>query len=206
MNIFKTLSLAILAFVVVSCSSSSKKSAESQEEVTEVQNITIKPNGASLKWTAYKFTAKTGVSGTFDTLNLNAAKISGTPEEILLGGSLSIPTSSVNSNNVIRDPKIKKSFFGVFNTPVIDGKFVSAKDGRGQIELKMNGLAANTSCTYALNDTALVVSAALNVMAWNGGTAIDSLNAVCSALHTGEDGTSKLWPDVDVTLSLPLVK
>ncbi|WP_109832204.1 YceI family protein [Reichenbachiella versicolor] len=207
MNIFKTLLFAVLAVVVMSCSKSAKKETTIAEPVAEaVPSLKVKTNGASLKWTAYKFTSRSGVGGTFDTLNIEADKISGTAEEILAGGKITIPTSTVNSNNVIRDPKIKASFFGTFNTSEIKGKILSAADGKGEIEFTMNGMSANTPYTYAVNDTALVVTTAVDVTTWNGSAAIAALNEVCKGLHTGDDGVSKLWPDVDVVLSVPLIK
>jgi len=207
MNTIKTLALAAFALTVVSCTKTTKK-AETSEMPAEalVPTIKIKTNEAILKWTAYKFTSKKGVGGVFDTLNISAEKVNGTAEEILAGGTISIPTSSVNSNNVIRDPKIKESFFGTFNTSEITGKILSAVDGKGEIEFTMNGMSANTPYTYIVNDTALVVATVLDVTSWNGGEAIAALNKVCEALHTGEDKVSKLWPDVDVVLSIPLMK
>jgi len=41
---------------------------------------------------------------------------------------------------------------------------------------------------------------------FEGLDAIASLNEACSALHTSEDGESKLWPDVDIVVSTVLKK
>jgi len=209
MNTFKTLLLLLLTGFLFSCgtNNSSKKTEETEKESPKVAENTIKiaTESAIMKWTAYKFKEKAGVGGSFDTLNIDSKTDNGTPEQILLGGSISIPTSSVNSNNEIRDPKIKKSFFGTFNTPEIKGKILSAADGKGEIEFSMNGLSVNVPYTYNVNDAALRIKTSLDVTNWNGGAAIAALNKVCEALHTGEDGTSVLWPDVDVTLTFPLV-
>lgn len=207
MNTLKISLMALLAVVVMSCSKSTKKAETTAKVPAEVDNsIKITTLGASMKWTAYKFTSKAGVGGTFDVLNIEAEKRQGTPEEILVGGSISIPTNTVNSNNAIRDPKIKDSFFGTFNTAEIKGKILTAADGAGELELTMNGMTTKAPYSYAVTDTALVVSSALDVTNWNGSEAIAALNKVCEALHTGDDGSSKLWPDVDVILNFPLIK
>ncbi len=208
MNIFKNLFLLVLSVAVISCGSTSTKKTETAvEKPKEVAENTIKiaPESAIMKWTAYKFTEKAGVGGTFDVLNITAKTENGTPEQVLTGGTISIPTNSVNSNNAIRDPKIKESFFGTFNTPEIKGKILSAADGKGEIEFMMNGLSVNVPYTYTVSDAALTIETGLDVTSWNGSAAIAALNKVCEALHKGGDGVSKLWPDVDVTLTFPLI-
>jgi hypothetical protein len=47
----------------------------------------------------------------------------------------------------------------------------------------------------------------LNVLDWNGETALNALNKVCEAKHTGpEDTESVLWPDVEVIILSKLDK
>ena len=206
MYYFKTILVLLVAMIAISCTKNKKTETTETDATGNAPTIKIKTNDATLLWTAYKFTAKAGVGGKFDTIYVDAPRISGTAEDILVGGSISIPTSSINSNNIIRDPKIRESFFGTLNTPTIQGKIISASDGKGEMELTMNGIKASNPYQYEVNDTALVVISSIDVSNWNGGEAISALNKVCEALHTGDDGTSKLWPDVDVVLSLPLAQ
>ncbi len=49
-----------------------------------------------------------------------------------------------------------------------------------------------------------MLSIHLDVLLWNGEEALKTLNKECYELHTGTDGISKLWPDVDVVLKIPV--
>jgi len=199
----------VLSFFFFSCNSSDKKKKAEQESekiVQKVQMYSIDTSGISLKWTAYKFTEKLGVSGTFDRITFNEKNNSGTIETLLQDAEMTIPTALVNSANEIRDPKLRTYFFKVFNTDTIRGKILDAKQGKGALELNMNNLANAVEYTYSLKNDTLFLNAHFDLMQWNGDVALNSLNKECYELHTGTDGTSKLWPDVDVTIKFPIQK
>ncbi|SHK55685.1 YceI-like domain-containing protein [Reichenbachiella agariperforans] len=180
-----------------------KAQEEKSEEATK--EIVYDVAAAQIKWTAFKLTERVGVSGTFDEVAVTAGG-EGTVESVLTDGSFSINTSSVNSNEATRDPKIKESFFGTFNTPAIEGKIVSADAGSGELSLMMNDTTSAVPFSYITNDSTLILTASIDVTNWNGGAAIDSLNSVCELLHKGSDGVSKLWPDVTVQVTIPAKK
>ena len=115
-----------------------------------------------------------------------------------------IITSSVNSGNIIRDPKLRTSILKVFNTDPINGRILDAEHGKGALEeLEMNNISNDTKYDYSLKNDTLFLTTHLDLMLWNGKEALNSLNKECCKLHKGIDGVSKLWPDVDVILKLP---
>ncbi|UXP33344.1 YceI family protein [Reichenbachiella agarivorans] len=195
------ISLIIALVVMYACSP--KKAQE--ETTTETTAVTYEVGAAKVKWTAFKLTERIGVSGTFDDLSVTAGG-EGSVDSLLVNGTFSINTSSVNSNEATRDPKIKASFFEPFNTPQITGKILSATGGRGTVELMMNDTTSAVPFTYISNDSTLVLTTSIDVTNWNGAAAIDSLNSVCELLHKGSDGVSKLWPDVVVQVTIPAKK
>ena len=199
----------IVLLFIFSCTSKEKKKKTVQEDEKMAQKeltYSTVESGTSILWTAYKFTDKLGVSGTFDLFELNLKNESGSIERLLENAEISITTSSVNSGNIIRDPKLRASFFKVFHTDTILGKILDAEDGKGVLELKMNDIANDVAYTYSLKNDTLFLITHVNVPLWNGQEALDSLNKECNELHTGTDGISKLWPDVDVVLKLPIKK
>lgn len=113
-----------------------------------------------------------------------------------------IHTNSVNSGDAIRDPKLRNSFFKIFNTDEIKGELLDAENGKGALELKMNDQVNATEYSYSLNNDTLFINTHLDLTQWNGKAALDTLNKECNVLHTGTDGVSKLWSDVDVVLTL----
>ena len=154
-----------------------------------------------VNWTAFKLSDRVGVGGTFDTVIVSGV----TENETMVGAAATaqfdIITGSVNSNNTERDYKISDSFFGTMvNTATISGKVLSLNDdGSGAISLTMNGVEKEIVLDWkATSENRLKLSTAINVSDWNAKPSLDSLNGVCTAVHTGTDGISVLWPDVEI--------
>jgi hypothetical protein len=117
---------------------------------------------------------------------------------------MTIPIASINSNNVIRDPKLKANFFKIFHTEFITAKILNANSGKGAMELTMNEISHELDFDYFIRNDTLFLNTSLDLLQWDGREAMDSLNLVCYDLHKGADGISKLWPDVDMALQVPL--
>jgi hypothetical protein len=195
--------------VTLSCNNSEKKSSKisTDENITEAKSIySIDTSGTTVIWTAYKFTDKVGVKGSFDKFVLSPKTKSGSVENILQASRLSINTMSVNSDNNIRDPKLKESFFKIFHTDTIRGEILKANQNKGTLALEMNSITKNIPFSYSLKTDTIFISTTINLKEWNGEEAISTLNKVCYDLHKGTDGISKLWPDVSVSIKLPVNK
>ena len=172
----------------------SKKDTKSCLLILDNENVVV-------NWTAFKLSDRVGVGGTFDTVIVSGV----TENETMVGAAATaqfdIITGSVNSNNTERDYKISDSFFGTMvNTATISGKVLSLNDdGSGAISLTMNGVEKEVSLDWkATSENRLKLSAAINVNDWSAKPSLDSLNGVCTAVHTGKDGVSVLWPDVEI--------
>jgi len=172
----------------------SKKDTKSCLLILDNENVVV-------NWTAFKLSDRVGVGGTFDTVIVSGV----TENETMVGAAATaqfdIITGSVNSNNTERDYKISDSFFGTMvNTATISGKILSLNDdGSGAISLTMNGVEKEIALDWkATSENRLKLSAAINVNDWSAKPSLDSLNGVCTAVHTGKDGVSVLWPDVEI--------
>lgn len=201
--------LLLVLLAILSCNNSEKKSSNTSPDnkITETESIySIDTSGISVVWTAYKFTDKVGVKGSFDKLQLYPKTISGSIEDILLASKVSINTMSVNSGDGIRDPKLKESFFKIFHTDTIRGEILKADQNKGSLALKMNGITNNIPFKYSLKTDTIFISTTINLKEWDGEEAVNALNKVCYDLHKGADGISKLWPDVGVSIKLPVSK
>ncbi len=144
----------LLVVFGLSCNTSKKENKEDNSIETKIMlgktTYSIDTSGTSVKWTAYKFTDKLGVSGTFDELRLRLKKDSGPIDELLKNAEVTINTMSVNSGNEIRDPKLRTSFFNVFKTDTIFAKILDAGDGKGALELEMNDTSNDVALQYSL--------------------------------------------------------
>ena len=187
-----------------------------EEKVQEVKNgsdevkYQIDAESISLNWIAYKTTAKVGVSGEFGKVNVTASELADVKEKAINNVSFSVPVTSLFSNNTIRDNKLVNLFFGVMDkTEFISGTFhsheVNMEEGKGVMDLTMNGKTVDLPYNYSLKGDSMFISATLNVMEWNGQEAMDSLNVACYDLHKGADGISKTWNEVDINASVVIV-
>lgn len=208
MKALKFLSVLLMVLAISSCNTRDKKDEKikTDPEFTEKNRVySIDTASVALQWTAYKFTDKVGVNGTFDSFQLfvedrNASSI----EELLQGAVINISTNSVNSGEPIRDAKLRTYFFGVFGTNEIKGEIKKALENRGEMILEMNAITNEIAYTYKMKNDTVFLNSAINLSYWEGEEAMISLNQECYELHMGADGISKLWPNVDITMKLPL--
>ena len=202
--------IAILFFLlpIMACNNSQTNPFAEQDGkgISQNETYTLDDLGISMIWTAYKFTDKIAVSGTFEDYTVTKENESGSIENILTKLKILIPTECVDSGNAIRDFKLRTSFFQSFNTSTISGTILNAKDGEGNIKLQMNDISINTPYTYSFHKDTLVLFTHLDLVKWKAEKAITNLNEECFELHKGGDGVSKLWPDVDVVIKLPTNK
>lgn len=187
------------------CSNGGEKSGTDGEEAATEQDTactyTYQPAFTKLEWTAYKFTERAGVSGSFDHFTVTpASEEAGSVADLMEGMKFSIATSTVNSGNEERDPKIVKYFFGVLTDTAISGTLSNVKmegnSGTANVSLMLNGNTSDVPAELTLNGDEIELQASVDVSKWDAQTGIDSLNHVCKDLHTGKDGKSILWPDV----------
>ncbi len=199
----------LMVYGMTSCNNSDKKLpilGSDQNLFFKQQQYNINTSGISILWTAYKFTNKEAVSGTFNHYMFESKKASGTIEYLLNKSKLSIFTTSVNSNNPIRNFKLGTYFFKVFNTSEIRGIITKAKENEGIINLKMNHISKNIPFNYTIEKDTIRLFTNLNLTFWKAKEALNTLNTECYELHKGTDGISKLWPDVDVVIKIPVHK
>ena len=146
-------------------------------------------------------------NSTFREINIDGLESSEDPKTLIESLSFSIPTSTVETENTERNGKISKQFFGTISTENITGEVKSlGKNGKAVISIKMNGVSKDITGDYTLNAGTFVFKAAIDVVDWNAGSGIAALNAICKDLHTGTDGVSKLWSEVDLSFTTVLKK
>jgi len=156
---------------------------------------------AKPEWTAYKFTEKSPVGGTFNSFTLSTPKKANTFAQSVEGLSIEIDAASVESNNPGRNVTIAEKFFAVFAPKsMIKGNVVSAKgdDKKGEIQINidMNGVQKPYVFTYEEKEGKMVASSVMDMMDFNLKAPYDSIHTSCKALHTGSDGVAKTWTEV----------
>ena len=132
------LAISALSIGLSSCGGDKKTVEDSSQQE---KNCFYSYNSGStvLEWTAFKFTEKKGVAGTFNKITIEGMEKSDDPKKMIESLTFSIETASVETQNEERNGKIAKLFFGTISTPTITGKVKSLSDnGKATIEIEMN--------------------------------------------------------------------
>jgi hypothetical protein len=167
----------------------------------------LNTDSTTLTWTAFKTTQRIGVGGSFDSFAVVARKSTGTIQELLQNAEIKINTSSVKSKNEIRDPKIVAFFFGQLAiSDEIRGTIDSVVNNDVFISITMNGIKKAVQADYSIANGLLTIDAIIHLPDWNAQSALSALNTECNDLHKGEDGVSKLWPEVAVHISCSITE
>lgn len=207
-KIFYTLALSMV--FLTSCSSNGEENgaeSTSEEQQTEQSSCMYRYNEGTTKltFTGYKTSAKKGVPGSFNEITVSSEQ-SEDPKKVIESISFSIKTSSVETNDESRNQKLATLFFDVMNTPFIEGKIKELKeDGKAVFEIMMNEITVDVEGDYTLEGAKFKWSSDIDVSTWNGMKAVESLNEACKDLHTGEDGVSKTWSEVNLALEMELL-
>ena len=190
----------VLALGLTSCGND-----ESEEEVNNTQELcfySYDDNSTELGFTSYKTTAKVPVKGTFNVINIKGEE-SDNQMDLIKSLKFEIETASIETNDEGRNAKIVKFFFGTFGCDKITGSVANLDDdGSAEININMGGMNLPVSGKYKLDEAGkFEFTSNIDVADWNAQTGIDALNLECKDLHTGEDGVSKLWSEVDLYFS-----
>lgn len=202
----KTFTILWIALATMALSSCGNNATEEVQEETSQTTYSYDASQTEVGFTAYKFTKKAGVGGTFGEVNITGNGEGANAIDVIAGMKFSIPTSSLNTNDEGRDAKILQYFFGTLNTETITGEVESINEDENTLTLAitMNNQTHNVVGEYTVDGDDFSFLADINVEDWSGAPAIEALNEVCKDLHTGEDGVSKLWPDVTITFKTKL--
>ncbi len=191
------------ALIIASCSSNE----ESAEKEIAPCAYSYDAESSVLEWTAFKFTEKAPVKGTFNQIKIDALSNAESAKEMIESMSFIIETATVETQNEERNGKIAKHFFETNNTPKISGKVKSLSDnGKATVEISMNGKTVDVLGSYTMEGETFSFSATIDVANWDGMKGINTLNEICKDLHTGADGKSKLWSEVDLSFTTTLKK
>lgn len=197
MKILKIIGLyTTVLFITAACSSSTKSSDDESEVSCTYQ---LDEQSLNFKWTAYKFTEKKGVPGTFDDITLDAPAKANSLDELITAINFTINVSSINSKDPVRDVKVSHFFFGTMaNTDDITGSIKSVDGSNAVIALTLNDLTLDVPGIISFSGDTIKLTSTVDFKAFGAEAALAKLNEVCSVEHTGEDGKSVFWDVVDI--------
>lgn len=207
MNSLKHFLAIPAAMALFACGGEVQDTTVEEAPAAETCLYSHNPDSTTLKWTAFKTSERIGVSGGFDKMEISGTVASENPMDVYANANFIISTASVNSNAEDRDKKITEHFFGSMNTPgTIEGQVIGLSAGKVEAVIAMNGVKETTELTLNLEGDRLTLTGMIMMENWDALASVDSLNTICYDLHTGADGESKLWQEVELEISTTLKK
>ncbi len=168
--------------------------------------FSIATDAVKMEWTAFKFTDKTGVTGTFTKTTLAGPTSADSFTALATGLTMSIDAASIESNNPARNLTIREFFFEKFvPDPIIRGHATALrgdeKNGTIDIETTMNGVSRSVPFAYTIGaDNAVEAKASIDMLDFKLEKAHASIHQTCEEQHRGPDGVSKTWTTVELAL------
>jgi polyisoprenoid-binding protein YceI len=162
----------------------------------------VDPSTAKLTWTGYKFTEKTGVSGTFDSIDVQQTEAS-SAEAVIESVKFRIDTASVNSQNPERDEKLALYIFGALVDPgSISGSVgrVDLNKGKASANLTINGTKKSVDFTISNDKANYTFASKIDLGEFKMSKSMEALHTACEKLHIGRDGKSVTWPEVGIKI------
>ncbi len=208
----KNILIITASFLFISCSSEDSRegalvSAQKIPEIT-VNEYIYTLGEVTIKWTAFKHSAKAQVGGKFKSTEVKGFTESTSLSTAISGVTFNIPVSSTSTNDEVRDYKIVNSFFNTMvDTDSISGKILSIdENGSGKLVINMNGQEVEKKYKWEMDQSSkeIYIKTSIDVLNWGAKSSLDALNEVCLEQHTGPDGQNVLWPNVDITVIVDL--
>lgn len=151
-------------------------------------------------WNAFKTYEKIGVSGTFDK-TVFTPKSGQSIDAMLTSSQITIDTASVNSGNAGRDATLLSSFFKIQNNSTIQAKIISAKEGKGLVEISMNNVKKVIPMNYQIEGEKVLGKGVIDLGDFAMLPSLNAINKACYDLHAG-----KTWQDVEIKFEITVTK
>jgi len=168
----------------------------------------VQSNDMNVTWKAYKTLAKIGVGGAFTGVTYKANQKEGKNfKALLVGSTVSIDLSKIDTKNAGRDKTLIENFFGKLTTKTIDGKIISIKadpkkDGKTvyhgtvDVNITMNSQSVVIPMRYNYKNENFKAKGTIDLFDFSANEALKSINKSCFSLHKG-----KTWNDISIEFS-----
>jgi polyisoprenoid-binding protein YceI len=165
-----------------------------------------KPDSLKIEWTAYKFTEKKGVKGSFPAFKLNAPETAASAKELFEKTSVEIDPFGLDSGDPGRDENLKKSFFKKMVGSKIKGTVVAFDPAISKIKIEMNGKSKVVPFRMKIEGGKYLGETDIDILDFKMQKSLESINKACYDLHKGPDGKSKTWSQVSLALSAEVIE
>ena len=212
MRLFKF--LFCIVFLFISCKSGPERepvkvNTNIDKELNVDQEGLYSFNSSKTKiiWNGFKTTDRIKVTGQFESFKSSRDGLEyNTLEELVNGLDFSISTASSVSGDPVRDMNLKDYFFRQLTKNFTLNGTLGLPKG-GSIPVTFNTLlgSKNVDLDFTFENNIVEIKGIIDIGVDLGGVlAYDSIHEKCEQLHTGGDGVSKTWTEVEVLVKVPI--
>ncbi len=146
--------------------------------------------------TGYKFTNKTGVTATFEGVELNSNKSQKNKKDLLKDLIVSVDLLSIDSENALRDMNMRETLFAnILGDSKVTVAVEKVTDKKIETKVTLNQKSQTVVFDYKMTDFGIEAKGLFDALKYSLGDQIAALKKRCGSLHTGDDGKSVTWTD-----------
>ena len=212
MRLFKF--LFCIVFLFISCGNGPEKepvkvnkNIDKELNVDQEGLYSFNSSKTKIIWNGFKTTDRIKVTGQFESFKSSRDGLEyNTLEELVNGLDFSISTASSVSGDPVRDMNLKDYFFRQLTKNFTLNGTLGLPKG-GSIPVTFNTLlgSKNVNLDFTFENNIVEIKGIIDIGVDLGGVlAYDSIHEKCEQLHTGGDGVSKTWTEVEVLVKVPI--
>ena len=201
-------------FFLISCTDSKREKVvplidENNVETIKEGSYSFDSNKAKIIWKGFKTTDRIQVTGQFEQFESSRdMKQFDSLEGLIDGLDFSISTSSSASGDPVRDLNLKDYFFKLLTSNFrLSGSL--GYPNNNLIPVTFNTLLGSKTVelSYFFENSVVEIKGVIDIGIDLGGVmAYESIHQQCEQLHTGGDGVSKTWSEVEVLVRVPIIR
>ena len=204
----------LFLFFLISCTDSKREKVvplidENNVEAIKEGSYYFDSNKAKIIWKGFKTTDRIQVTGQFEQFDSSRdMKQFDSLEGLIDGLDFSISTSSSASGDPVRDLNLKDYFFKLLTSNFrLTGSL--GYPNNNLIPVTFNTLLGSKTVelSYFFENSVVEIKGIIDIGIDLGGVmAYESIHQQCEQLHTGGDGVSKTWSEVEVLVRVPIIR
>jgi hypothetical protein len=171
-------------------------------------NYQLKGGSEKIEFTGFKFTEKTGVSGTFENFKIQTLGSAESIESLIENGSFWIDSFSLDAGKKARNVNIAKGLLSNLGTKSFRGyvKSINPKAKSLQFSLVIGKDIHDVPLKYEVKGNSFSAKGTIDLLALGYKKGFEALQKICNVWHKGSDGVSKTWSDVEIRVSADFAK
>jgi len=204
----------LFLFFLISCADSKREKVVPLIDGNNVETIkegsySFDSNKAKIIWKGFKATDRIQVTGQFEQFDSSRdMKQFDSLDGLIDGLDFSISTSSSASGDPVRDLNLKDYFFKLLTSNFrLTGSL--GYPNNNLIPVTFNTLLGSKTVelSYFFENSVVEIKGIIDIGIDLGGVmAYESIHQQCEQLHTGGDGVSKTWSEVEVLVRVPIIR